>query len=738
MIIACALGIWIGTEPEQNGNVEPGSDSGGDEVVLDIQEPDPEMAEDQPPLFFFANVRPGDDFSIALGQLRLAAAAGVHRHIVRAALPWGDEDAEVEQAVARVGEVLEADPEAGLFIYVSLDMPGEWIEVHQDDVYRNAGGDFFPSLASEAWLEDSQKALKRLIETLGGSAHRERILGYMLGCLTEGGWYSQNGRDLSAANQIGFKKWLELRYGADSVLAESWGEKELTLATAVIPEKEEFNSEAGIQSRLYLGPQMQGYIDFSEYTADSTVAAIEAFARRVKESAGTETEVVVPYGFVFELTDNFSGHLGLGRLLKSEYVDSFASPVSKTDRGSGGTGGFVGPVDSARYHGKKWYLIDDTRTGVSFNPSSGTIEKMKGLRSEDVANVQARNFSAAASHGLGLIWTDPEGQGWLHDEETWARFGRMRGFYKLFEPGERGETKSELDTDTHRREIDPSQNPNVIVVLDEKSRHFERNLPGDADRILRQVVDSVLQAGISAQFCLLTDLIDGLTPKAPVYIFPNLTRLRPDEREKVHSVLRDSGAAALWLYAPGLINGEISADNITATTGLTTKAFENPEMAGSIYQLSGRWLSEGQEIGESELIHPLFYIETTDSNSIAKYKKSGKTSVAVEFLEQGWTSVYVADPVFDANLLREILTILEQHMFLQRTTAGSRETVFVGNNMIAIHARTAGERIIELEWNSDVVGVLDSSQGWPKNRKLSLPINSGVTRLLRIKPIESR
>lgn len=188
------------------------------------------------------------------------------------------------------------------------------------------------------------------------------------------------------------------------------------------------------------------------------------------------------------------------------------------------------------------------------------------------------------------------------------------------------------------------------------------------------------------------------------------------------------------MYASGYIGRESSPENISATTGHVVRAFDKEATAGSVFQLDGgKWLEKGDSISPAEVWSPLFYIDAEDSKAIAKYRESGKTSVAVEFFEEGWASIYVAEPTLSADLLREILSILEEHVYLRPESGGS-DTVHFGPDFFAIHAGGNGEREIDLGDQYDVQDMLDTNVGWLDKRQLTIPMKTGDTHILHVTP----
>jgi len=379
----------------------------------------------------------------------------------------------------------------------------------------------------------------------------------------------------------------------------------------------------------------------------------------------------------------------------------------------------MGPVDSARCHGKLWILLDDTRTGVTWDSSTGAVKYMQGLRTEDIYNVQSRNFAAALTHGLGLCWIDPHGEGWLHDPKTWQLFGAMRGAYEcVLTERSSGETLF--------------NEPTLLVVVDERSPLYQ---PCDAElnrRVLDQVREAVLRAGVPTRFCLLSDVLERKAPRASVYLFANVFHLTGAERQQLHELLEGGLAAAIWMYAPGYIAEEGDVRNISATTGIETAAFDEPAQSGSICDLSGRYVSGGEVFGDPLIWDPLFYIAADDTNVIAKYAQSEKPSVALEFFESGWASIYVAEPALPSGLLRELLFILNEHLYFRDSPQLTFDTAYFGNGVLAIHAKADGQRVLDLGERYATQDVLDPEVGWPLRQFITFSMKAGETRILEL------
>lgn len=721
VILAGAAGIWLGrkTSPYDKAFIR--------ETTTPLRQAKEQALEAglkgqpfEPPLYFFANMNLGADLPAVADEIRMAADAGVHRFVLAAPLPWGQEAASMETVYNGLQLIVEADQEATVFLHLSLNPPEQWLSDHPDDASTVDGTrESYPCIASPQWLKDVKAALKKLLLGVGGSVYAEHVRGYIPACLEKGCWFRTGGYDTSKANTAGFRRWLLNRYGADPALQASWSDAEVTLETASIPQQ----PDTGDSRHVFLVlPEMQRQVDYLRYVSESTAEAIAEIAAHIKKTGGTTAQVLVPYGHSFELVDNEAGHFALGKLFDSP-VDGYIGLVSDGDRGLRDVEIFTGPVHSALYHGKQWHLIDDTPTGIARDPQTGELTRFGDISIDDVYAGQRRNFAAALTQGLGLVWADANGDGALYDAEMWERFAVMREAYQRAYNAKRT---------PHEVSLSASDSPMLTVVVDETSRFYQQCDAVVNERLLRYTRDCALRAGVPAHFCLLSDVLAGKAADAAVYLFVNAFVLPEKARGRLHTFLERKKAAAVWLYAPGYITNEPSAANITATTRITTKKFEGPSQAGSVYQLDGNWIGEGDEFGASGEWDPLFYIDDPETNVLAKYRASEKPSVAIEFLEQGWASVYVAEPSLSPQLLREILDILEQHLFVRDSEKRFDDEIYFGDNLIAIQAQGTGDRILDLGQACDVRDLLDSQIGWSSKRVLSLSMNTGETRLLEL------
>lgn len=722
---AAVLGLWLGNLSVPTPPPPPPADRPAARVDPPGEHDEPETYIDPgaPPVFLHAPPESNGDWGAAESEIRMAAAAGLHQYLADVPAPW-DGAAGLASTLAPVERVLAADPEAVFLLRVNLNPPDTWLHANREHAAHIAGQAMrYTSPVSALWQEAARAALSTLAEAANEPPLKGRVLGYVPGALEQQVW-KRSGYDTSPANLAGFREWLGRRYADDAALQAAWQQDGAGLDTAQIPEPV---STDGTDAVFFDLPAMQPHVDFLAYTSESTADAIAALAVHLKPLLGPGQLVLAPYGYTFEHFDAHTGHFALGAIIDSD-LDGYISPVTYHDRGLGETGAIMGPVDSVHNHGQRWIAVDDTRTGMGFDPETGAFARMKGLRDEDVFNVQRRNFATALIRADGLVWSDPEGRGWLHDEEQWRLFQDLHAIYRDAHAARGTQTPALLDQDGGATNHRP-----LVVVADETSRFYQRCGEPLSAALFNHTRNAALRGGTPVSFVLLQDLLDGRLPPAPVYLFLNAFRLTDAQREKLHGMLAGQEAVAIWMYAPGYITGAAAVEHVAKTTGMRVRAFDAPTEGGSYYMLPGRWCREREPFGVTRTWSPLFYIDDDDADVVGRYVANDRASAAVKFLEEGWTSVYVAEPMLSPPVLRELLHILEQDLYFRDPRKAHYDVLRTGGGLIAIHGRDLGERAIEFGQAHDVEDLFDARAGWPMSRSIIVPMRAGETRLLRLR-----
>ena len=537
MALAAAAGLWVGkwSVPEEAAPVVApvaGAGAQGNGSAGEGAEGEPDTG--GPPLYFFARPDAPEDWATVMEEASMAAEAGISRHIVPVAPVWSDEDAP-DDVTARLKQVMAANPRASFLLQVDLNPPPAWAKAHEGEMMTvNGAPGPFPSTASQQWIEDGRAALRKLVESVEGGEVSRRIEGYVLCALEGGQWTLPEAGDRAEVNRQGFRDWLVRHYQGEAALGEAWGRPGMSADEVTLPELPDFNNTGQVFVRF---PEDRPLSDYLRYTSESTADALAAFVAHLVEVSMISPSILAPYGFSFEAGGNVSGHFALGNLLDSD-LGGVIGPVSQSDRGMGGAGGYAGPVHSLLARGKTWIVLDDTRTGMERDPATGAVARMRGVRAEDIFEVQKRNFASALVDGLGLAWADPLGDGWLLDREQWRLFGKMREVCAA-----RAEQAA-----APPEEESPA---GVTVVVDEASRAVQRCAGPLNALLVAGGRDAALRAGVRTRFVLLQDVLEERAGPSRVWLFLNAFRIDAEARERLHDRFARERASVVWLYAPG-------------------------------------------------------------------------------------------------------------------------------------------------------------------------------------------
>ncbi|MFA7692019.1 MAG: hypothetical protein GX117_04415 [Candidatus Hydrogenedentes bacterium] len=685
-----------------------------------------EESKEAVPIFLYVGGQVADNWEVTQSQLTLASQNGINRFIVPLPLDWTEVE-EGEKKTDPYNPVLEQylaiDKKAGLVLRVDLNPPTGWLEQHPEAAVKTQDAlQAHPSIGSDLWIETARQRLEEMILAVESGSHRENIQGYILTALTDQRWVLPGAFDRSEVNEQHFKDWLQHTYGNEESFQKAWVRPGLNLETVTIPERPASTEE---KNALAVLPEQQSLVDFYRYCSEQVSSVIAGLAAMIASVSVVEPMILVPYGYSFESLHSASGHFALELLLESD-VTGFISPVSYFDRGLGGVGGMMGPFDSARLRDKQWYIIDDTRTGVERSEDTGEFERIKGIRAEDVYEVQRRNFAMALTYDLGLIWSDPQGEGWLNDEQQWVQFGKLKDIYSK----------------RHAAAAQPSEfedGATLTVVVDESVNFYLQAAEHMNAGLLQRARDAVLHCGVSTRFHLFRDVVDGISPPTPVYLFLNAFLIPANDLDRIHTRLAQEQACAIWVYAPGYFGANASVENISKVTGMSVKAFKEPAPSRSKYLLSGGvYLQNENDIGNEALWDPLFYVEPNEDVDILSHYTADnqKGSIALASFPEGWTSLYVAVPEITAPLLCTLLKILEQPLYPNPLERVYYDTVFARPPFVAIHAGRAGKRSFNFGFFCDIEDQLDAEIGWYQKDSILLSMRAGETRLLLTTPLK--
>jgi hypothetical protein len=616
----------------------------------------------------------------------------------------------------RMGHILEADPQARFHLRIQLEMPDWWLELYPEECERVSDGrSLRQSFASQVWRRQVHEFLRAMVDEVERAGLGERVVAYQCAVGSSGEWVKGPSAmglvcgDYSQPMQAHFRQWLAAHYKEDTALQAAWNQPDVTLSAAQVP-----SADAQFNTTMFTfrDPRKeQPVVDYYTCLAELSADLLLEFCRTVKEACESKALVGAFYGYLLELSWNAgffgegldseystvqrSGHLGLGRVLRSPDIDFLASPYSYGLRGIGGDGSAMPPTESLRLHGKLYIFEDDTRTYLAENDrfNYGKAENL-----EESLALLKRNFAYVTHHGHGIWWL----AGW-NPQTPHVDLDREPAFRPLIAQFQQlGQFALHLDR---------TPGAQIAVLLDDESFYYEnpRNTL-DLPLIYQQRLWGLPHMGAPFDVYLLNDLLEGRLPPYKLYVFLNAFHLMDDRREALKRQLRKNGQTALWIYAPGYLKDTGATEHMTDLTGIQFEAGEHPWgplicLLNSEHPITRR-LSPDLTWGTNSALGPVFHVEDPDAVTLGNvvYSK-GRNRPGFVVKEFGdWRSVYSAAPNLPASVLREIARYAGVHIYSERG-----DTLYASRQLVTLHTAAGGPRAIRLP--SEVETVYELFEG---------------------------
>jgi len=489
--------------------------------------------------------------------------------------------------------------------------------------------------------------------------------------------------DYSAPAKRAWTAWYRRRYGAKATAPE-------------LPTPDQ--RHAGAWGALRDPSAERTTIDFYEFLADLTVQAIEDFCGVVKDAAGRRSLCGTYYGYLTAhgSRQQDSSHLALSRLLNCADLDFLMSPPMYSDRQFLGTAGFMSTTGSVRLHGKLWLSEADYRTWLSA-PGEGTgrtatPEQTTAVLRREMANVLARR--AAVS------WYDMAG-GWL-GQPLPRELGRLAELQRQSLDGRRPFTAE------------------VAVVVDERSACYATAMHPLFRTVVNSTVVAMPRVGVSWDYVLLDDVVDGTLPPHKLYLFLNAFRIDDGQRRALRQRLAAERATAVWVYAPGIYGDAATGPvAIEALTGhaVTAQSWGKPlrltDAAGGIVA--------GEETTAERIWAP------AGGDQVLASLEGTTTPGLVTKMVDGWTSIYSLAPKLSPELLRDLARQAGCHVYVSNGSP-----VYTDDQWLGVQAMSAGPVAITLRRAAKVTDALTGQALPAEGHTVTLALAAGETRLLRL------
>ena len=588
-----------------------------------------------PPVLFFGNMEEEASRPKVVSEVKRAAANGVHLHSVLVELPCplSESNDALDRFDNRVRALLDADPDGFVMPRIVFLPAKGWKREYPNEIASYADGTSAdPSLTSERFWAEAERSLVTLITHVREHEWGKRVFGYHL---ERGEWFQpqDSGYDRSAANRDAFRDWLREKYKHDLVgIRAAWYDGDVQFHTAEIPP---LPTNANPQKAFFETRRERRYIDFNEFTSESTAQRLVSLAKTAKKAANHQALVSVAYGYTLEFGHGYSGHLALETLLDSPHIDLLCGPPSYRDRKPGGGASLPAPVESVLLRGKLWISEDDTKTHLA--PAEQDPEDFNPRLPDRFATEQAqiRAMGQALTRNIGIGWMDLWGEGWLDEDAMWERIGEFTAHLK-----------------TARSLQNGLRTPEVVALIDEKSLlHLQRGEPFFR-KITNGLRETLQKTGVSFGTYLQSDLLrDDFPLTAKLYLFLTPYRLTGPIRTAIQEKLQSGGKTLAFLFAPGSCEARPALSGAMeevagGSVGLILRQQEwNSEIGSRVIEPNNPLTDRlnGREIGTRERINPSFFVDDPDATTLAEYQGSGLPSIAVRDFGK-WKSVFVGEP----------------------------------------------------------------------------------------------
>lgn len=527
---------------------------------------------------------------------------------------------------SRMRNTLEVNPDAMVIVRLYLHAPLWWTQRHPEEVAMVAHpfrketppapfvwfqGRPVPSWASRLWRDYTSQGLRRMVQFIRESPYADRVAGFVLASghteeWMEWGSFDNRVGDYSRPALKAFREWLARKYGDDAALQAAWGDAQATLENATMPLPwERFEADyPGV--RLKGSPGAQRQADYFRYHSETVAGCIEEFCRVVKEACDSRLLVGAFYGYYVELSGSIplmnSGHLGVGGLLESPWLDFLCSPTGYQMRQTGGAGVSypLGAADSLQLHNKFWFVENDIRTYDTPNVTLGRPETPEG----DVLQ-QNKEVLHNLLSGMAQWWFDV---GHIHFHSPLL----MKAIADLA-------AVAEKITQEHSRESVAQ----VALVLDEPSLDWVTMSAPPIHGAAMENQRVLAFMGTPYEVYLASDL-DRLPSRIKLVILPTCLQESPALRQAIQR-LQEEGRNLLFLGTPGVIpaEGEEGSTPTEAARRLTGLPLEYSQVSNLSAKL--RFIPQEGWMGREE----------TGEDVAGSFWQSGKTTYLQARLDPG-------------------------------------------------------------------------------------------------------
>ena len=497
----------------------------------------------------------------------------------------------------------------------------------------------FSENANSEFSQRLQSWIPRLEEKYG-----DRIIGYYIHASWIGEWYYDciwNGfvPGFDSWTEAGLRDFAMARYQTIDAVNQAWGKSYAAWDEITYPTYEERFSRD--EKGEFFDPDTDRYlIDFFHSLNTHWGTMAKRFSTEIKDLTGRKKIVGLFHQYLLPASRtstsesgaglNHSGQLDTMSVIQHPDIDVIGAPPAGYFPWM-----FMGTPESIALHGKMPLLENDMKT----HRSNWPVFMMKDL-DETLASYRYC-FEKLILPRRSAMWfydiaaTAEDTESLLLDPEIWNQVAQH----------------NQVLQDAVANPV-PYQ-PNAAIVFSEQTPLYMPSKTPVTEFIYDKAAKEMDQAfGTKVWSYLNEDFVEGRIQGADYIFVPSTFVVTPEERDKIHAFLRNSGATVIWLYAPGYIDPEAhqaSVSNMTALTGIQVEAMTRP-VKDEIKPIFGAWFGTGIED-----LRPQFYIPPQDHiRTLGVYRSNQEYIAIAEKQMEGWRSIYCVSPAISAEFIRSI------------------------------------------------------------------------------------
>jgi hypothetical protein len=638
-----------------------------------------------------------------------------------------DGSLDINYVQKQIRGVLDANPNAIVFIRLHINAPFWWDKQNPDETTLFADGEALEmpeywtlvrnttgkdlsrtkihSLASEKWRKETTEKLIEFCKRLSSTPEGNRLAGLHLCDGVSHEWhywgFIEHDPDTGIPMTNYFRKWLTGKYNTDENLRKSWNNPSVSLQTAKVPGmKERDYTSAGV----FRDPHKERYV-IDYYEAQHRVVAddIIHFCRTVKENWPRPILTGVFYGYFFMMFSRqaVGGHLEMERILSSKYIDYLSAPQSYwyEARELGGGGNSRAVLGSLLLHHKLSLEENDQFTYFgSLEEKYWDTPKKKAdsLVAIDIARIR-RNTLRPFCEGVGQWYYDfgpNNGSGW------WDMPDYMKNIRQL---------KTIIDRYNQKPYVQPAD---VLVVYDDKCyTQFKARWNAISEMSIDHLSSEMYKTGAITTNIYLFDLPEVDLSRYKVIVFANTWLITEEMKKFIKENVLSQPITVLWNYMPGFSNGsEINLQFVKDLTGFDlslVSSDEKPELV-----ITNKDYGSGT-FRLQDILAPFPVVSDKQASLIGKF--SNMDWVGLAFKKKGDVAIFYSSlPWQNPQMLRTIFRQAGAHIY-----SDSNDSFFAGAGLLGISAKNGGSKsilltngkTIQIKMNANSTAILDSETG---------------------------